>query len=98
MDGSIGGQEEDKEENAEHNKDRGEDKMNVTRYVRRYRIHITFRPTFSSFISNTSNIYQTSALIGTWKCNFPSFKNIKADRPTNRPTNLPTNQRTYMGA
>ena len=35
--------------------------------------------------------YQTSALIGAWKCNIPPFKDIVTDLPNNQPAN---NQQT----
>ena len=36
----------------------------------------------------------TSALIGAWNCNFPSFLEIKTDERTNEPTDQPTEQQT----
>ena len=47
-----------------------------------------FNRTFANRIIIWTETY-TSALIGTWKCNFPPLKEIMTDRRTARSTNRP---------
>ena len=47
--------------------------------------------------ANTFNLLvQTNFQIITWKCNFPLYKEIMTDRPTNGPTNKSTDRQSEL--